>query len=97
LSSLGGRGEQRHRVLLEQVGERAQHVIGFDRGGAITLATRMPVALAAAGGWGDTSVVLPGHALVDVISGRTYAGGIVPLADLFEKYPVALLAPATEG
>jgi (1->4)-alpha-D-glucan 1-alpha-D-glucosylmutase len=82
---------------LEAFGDRAQHVIGFDRGGAITLATRMPVALAAAGGWGDTSVVLPGHALVDVISGRTYAGGIVPLADLFEKYPVALLAPATEG
>jgi (1->4)-alpha-D-glucan 1-alpha-D-glucosylmutase len=82
---------------LEALGERAQHVIGFDRGGAITLATRMPVALAAAGGWGDTRVMLSGHALVDVISGRTHAGGIVPLADLFEKYPVALLAPATEG
>jgi (1->4)-alpha-D-glucan 1-alpha-D-glucosylmutase len=82
---------------LEALGERARHAIAFDRGGAITLATRMPVTLEAQGGWGDTSVLLPGHALVDVISGRTFAGGNVPFAHLFEKYPVALLAPASEG
>ena len=82
---------------LEALGERARHAIAFDRGGAITLATRMPVTLEAQGGWGDTSVLLPGRALVDVISGRTFAGGNVPFAYLFEKYPVALLAPASEG
>jgi (1->4)-alpha-D-glucan 1-alpha-D-glucosylmutase len=81
---------------LEAMGERARHAIAFDRGGAITLATRMPVSLAAAGGWGDASIILPGHPLVDVISGRRLAGGIVPLAEVFQNYPVALLAPADE-
>ncbi|MCU1542975.1 MAG: putative sugar synthase [Microbacteriaceae bacterium] len=82
---------------LEVMGERARHAIAFDRGGAITLATRMPVTLEAEGGWGGTSVMLPGHALVDVISGRTFSGGNVPLAHVFDEYPVALLAPASEG
>jgi (1->4)-alpha-D-glucan 1-alpha-D-glucosylmutase len=81
---------------LEAMGERARHAIVFDRGGAITLATRMPVTLAAAGGWGDASVMLPGHEVVDVISGRRFAGGNVPLAEIFENFPVALLAPASE-
>ena len=35
-------------------GEAADHVLAFDRGGAITVATRLPVGLAARGGWGDT-------------------------------------------
>ena len=30
---------------------RSDHLIGFDRGGAITLATRLPVGLDASGGW----------------------------------------------
>jgi (1->4)-alpha-D-glucan 1-alpha-D-glucosylmutase len=84
-------------AALEVMGERARHAIAFDRGGAITLATRMPVTLEAEGGWGGTSVMLPGHALVDVISGRTFSGGNVPLAHVFDEYPVALLAPASEG
>ncbi len=33
------------------VGDRAGHVVAFDRGGAIAVATRLPVGLAAAGGW----------------------------------------------
>ena len=81
---------------LEALGERARHAIAFDRGGAVTLATRLPVTLAAAGGWGDTSIVLPGHELVDTITGRHFPGGNLLFADLFEKYPVALLAPAEE-
>ena len=36
------------------VGEAADHAIAFDRGGALTVATRLPVGLAARGGWGDT-------------------------------------------
>ena len=81
---------------LEAFGARAGHAVAFDRGGAVTLATRLPVTLAAAGGWGDTTVVLPGRPLVDVLTGRRYPGGIVLLSDLFEKYPVALLAPVEE-
>ncbi|GAB2449262.1 (1-_4)-alpha-D-glucan 1-alpha-D-glucosylmutase [Conyzicola lurida] len=82
---------------LEAMGEKSAHAIIFDRGGAVTIATRLPVGLAASGGWDDASVMLPGHELVDVISGRRYPGGNLPLADLLHKYPVALLAPVIEG
>jgi (1->4)-alpha-D-glucan 1-alpha-D-glucosylmutase len=81
---------------LPAIGEAARHVIAFDRGGAVTVGTRLPVALAQGDGWGDTVVVLPGHPLVDVISDRTFDGGAIPLAELLSNYPVALLAPATD-
>ena len=52
--------------------------------------------LDSAGGWGDTTVIVPGRPLIDVLTGRSYPGGNLLLADLFEKYPVALLAPVEE-
>ena len=82
---------------LEAMGERARNVVAFDRGGAITLATRFPIGLFESGGWGDTTVMLPGHELVDVFTGRRFPGGQTRLADLMNKYPVALLAPTTDG
>ena len=36
-------------------GEAAAHVLAFDRGGAVTVATRLPLGLVARGGWGDTT------------------------------------------
>ena len=78
---------------LPAIGEAAKHAVAFDRGGAVTVATRLPVHLAARGGWGDTTVILPGHRVTDVISGRSFDGNAIPLADLLSKYPVALLAP----
>ena len=75
---------------IEARGPAQQHLIGFDRGGAITLATRLPIRLAAAGGWGDTAVELPAP-YVDVLTGCRW-GGTVTVADLLASYPVALLA-----
>ncbi len=72
-------------------GPASDHLIGFDRGGMITLATRLPIGLAAAGGWRDTTVQIARPSL-DVLTGRRW-GGIVALDDLFVSYPVALLAP----
>ncbi len=46
------------------------------------------------GGWGDTTIVFAGRPVVDVITGRQLDGGTVHLADLLDRYPVALLAPA---
>src|SRR4029078_948537 len=40
-------------VPLAASGAAADHLIAFDRGGAIAFATRLPVGLAARGGWGD--------------------------------------------
>jgi len=74
-------------------GAGRRHVIGFDRGGAITLATRLPLGLSLDGGWRDTFVQLPGRPVVDLITGRHYDGGTLPMAEVLGKYPVALLVP----
>ncbi|MGW4928854.1 malto-oligosyltrehalose synthase [Agromyces sp. NPDC004153] len=73
-------------------GPAAEHLVAFDRGGAITLATRLPVGLAARGGWGDTAIEIGSAPVVDVITGVRHAGGELQLADLLDRYPVALLA-----
>jgi len=72
-------------------GTRAGHLVGFDRGGAIALATRLPVGLSATGGWGDTTVDLGEETVRDELTGREFRGR-TPLDAVFERYPVALLA-----
>jgi (1->4)-alpha-D-glucan 1-alpha-D-glucosylmutase len=74
-------------------GDARTHLVGFDSGGVVTLATRLPLGLARAGGWGDTVVRLAGRPVTDIITGREFEGGTLPLADVFERYPVALLVP----
>ncbi len=75
------------------VGEASDHVIAFDRGGALTVATRLPVRLAARGGWGDTVLLRRSGAVVDAVTGRRFEGSMLPLAGLLATYPVALLTP----
>jgi (1->4)-alpha-D-glucan 1-alpha-D-glucosylmutase len=70
-------------------GEAAHHVLAFDRGGALTVATRLPVGLAARG-WGETVLPLPSGEWADLLTGREHAGD-APLHDLLADYPVALL------
>ena len=66
----------------------AAHAVAFDRGGAIAVATRLPVGLAAAGGWGDTALDLPEGRWHDVLTGLDTDGR---LATLLAVHPVALL------
>jgi (1->4)-alpha-D-glucan 1-alpha-D-glucosylmutase len=73
-------------------GPAAEHVVGFDRGGAVTVVTRLPVGLRRRGGWGDTELALPAGHWTDVLTDRRFAGPVVRLADLLTAYPVALLA-----
>jgi (1->4)-alpha-D-glucan 1-alpha-D-glucosylmutase len=86
-------------------GPAADHVVAFDRGGAIGVATRLPVGLSLRGGWGDTYLSLPGNPSVpddsassrrftDSFTSRVYSGPRVKLSDLLDRYPVALLTPA---
>ena len=70
-------------------GAAADHALAFDRGGAITVATRLPVGLERAGGWGDTALDLGGPA-TDVMTGRRISREVA-LTDLLDHYPVALL------
>ncbi len=71
-------------------GPLAEHLICYDRGGAIALATRLPVGLAAAGGWANTTLTLGDGQYVDALTG-TQREGTVAVADVLQTYPVALL------
>ncbi len=70
-------------------GIAADHLLAFDRGGAITVTTRLPVGLAAAGGWRDTVLELDGS-YRDALTGAEFAG-VTAVGDLLVTYPVALL------
>ena len=74
---------------LSAQGSAAQHVLAFDRGGAVTVAVRLPHALARTG-WGDTALPLPDGRWRDALTGRGYTG-TVPLSDLLDVLPVTLL------
>jgi (1->4)-alpha-D-glucan 1-alpha-D-glucosylmutase len=68
------------------------HLVAFDRGGAITVATRLPVGLDRRGGWGEAQLPLPDGVYRDALSDTRHEG-CVPLSDLLARYPVALLMP----
>ena len=73
------------------VGSASDHAVAFDRGGAIAVATRLPIGLAARGGWGDTAVLLPAGTWRDEFTGQRVRGGPAALTELLSRYPVALL------
>ncbi|GLI26968.1 malto-oligosyltrehalose synthase [Agromyces rhizosphaerae] len=77
-------------------GPAAAHAIAFDRGGALAVATRLPVGLAARGDdpWAGTVLLRHSGPTVDVLTGRRFEGGVVPMGELLATYPVALLGPA---
>jgi (1->4)-alpha-D-glucan 1-alpha-D-glucosylmutase len=75
-------------------GSAAGHAVAFQRSSQlVAVATRLPVGLAAAGGWGDTVLPLPDGTddWHDVITDTPVAGTAPRLADLLARYPVALL------
>ncbi len=76
-------------------GPAARHLVAFDRGGAVTVGTRLPVALAASG-WGDTALQLPTGAWRDLLTGERLvsdAGGLAA-GTVLSRLPVALLVRA---
>ena len=71
------------------VGPAAEHVVAFDRGGALTVATRLPIGLERAGGWQGTRLDLPPGRWRDELTGAETTTGQVGC--LLAVYPVALL------
>ena len=82
---------------LEVVGQAADHAIAADRGGAIAIATRLPLRLERAGGWGDTLVMLPHGSYSDAFTGAEFEGGAVEVGAVLGRYPVALLLREEEA
>ena len=66
------------------------HVLAFDRGGAVTVTTRLPVGLQRRGGWGDAELELPTGRYRDTLTGAHHRGS-VRLAEVLDRFPVALL------
>ena len=75
---------------VRSTGQAADHVLAFDRGGVVAVATRLPVGLAAHG-WGDTELALPSGTWTDVLTGRPASAR---LQELLASYSVALLVRA---
>jgi (1->4)-alpha-D-glucan 1-alpha-D-glucosylmutase len=72
-------------------GPAAEHAVAFDRGGVIALATRLPLGLERRGGWPGTVVRPPCQELTDVLTGRSFSGSVIPIDEILNTYPVALL------
>lgn len=75
---------------LRAEGAAADHLIAYDRGGLVALATRLPLGLERSGGWGDTTLALPGGAWRDALTGRLVEGR-ARIAEVLADLPVALL------
>jgi (1->4)-alpha-D-glucan 1-alpha-D-glucosylmutase len=72
------------------------NALAFARGDAtgpavVTVATRLPVALARHGGWYEHTVALPAGTWWDALTGREVGGGSAALDDVLATLPVALL------
>jgi (1->4)-alpha-D-glucan 1-alpha-D-glucosylmutase len=78
------------------------NAVAFGRGAgdevsAVTVATRLPVALARRGGWGEHTLSLPWPGpWRDLLTGEVINGGLVALDDVLAMLPVALLVRAGE-
>jgi (1->4)-alpha-D-glucan 1-alpha-D-glucosylmutase len=73
-------------------GSADDHVVAFDRGGVVVVATRLPASLAVEG-WGDTALQLPNGAWRDLLTGERVVSDVTGIAAdrLLARLPVALL------
>ena len=78
---------------LSASGPSADHLVGFDRGGVVAIGTRLPIGLAARGGWGDTVLTLATGTWRNVLYGKDSptSTGSVPVDAMLRDYPVAIL------
>ncbi len=73
---------------LAVTGAGADHVLAFDRGGAVAVVTRLPLGLERAGGWRDTELHLPPGEWRDLMTGGPASSAV---GSLLGDLPVALL------
>jgi (1->4)-alpha-D-glucan 1-alpha-D-glucosylmutase len=81
---------------LSAAGAHPAHVLAFSRGGgAVTVVPRLVLGLG--GDWGDTSLRLPAGRWRDVLTDDGWEGGVVSVAALLARFPVALLEREAEA
>ncbi len=77
---------------LEVDGTASRHVLAFVRGSRVaTVVPRLPMGLAALGGWRGSTVALPRGRWRNALTGARVSGGRVELRTLLGRFPVALL------
>ena len=88
-------GEEARYRPLEAAGRHAAHVVAFARSDeVVTVVPRLTMRLG--DGWGDTTLELPRGRWRDELSGRVHdASAPLPVAELLEAVPVALLTRAS--
>ncbi len=69
-------------------GEKAIHVIAFQRGDVVCVAPRLTLSLR--GNWGETSLVLPEGEWHNVFTGDIAGAGPIALSEILKRFPVAL-------
>jgi (1->4)-alpha-D-glucan 1-alpha-D-glucosylmutase len=80
-------------MALRAEGPAADHVVAFSRGELVaTVVPRLTRRLDAAGGWRDTTVILPKGRWTNRLTGDPVRGGEIPVGGLLSRFPVALLA-----
>jgi (1->4)-alpha-D-glucan 1-alpha-D-glucosylmutase len=76
---------------LPAAGRKAGHAVAFTRtGGLVTVVPRLVAGLD--GDWDGTSVTLPDGTWTDVLTGAEVSGGDAAVAELLDRFPVAVLA-----
>jgi len=82
--------ESSYRPLVAR-GEKSAHVVAFARGErAITVVPRLVLKLG--GSWGDSTVELPPGLWHHAFTEEIFNGGELRIANLFKRFPVALLS-----
>ena len=77
-------------------GKRSVHVVAFARGdSAITIAPRL--ILKTGGRWADTTVELPPGQWRHEFTGETFDGGVIRVASVLKRFPVALVSREDQG
>lgn len=77
-------------------GPAKDHAFAFDRGGAVTVVTRLPMGLERNGGGQDTVLKIADGKYRNEITGAQFtSNGEVPLAEVLQDSPVALLRRLT--
>ncbi|MGI8627523.1 MAG: hypothetical protein ACR2J5_13300 [Geodermatophilaceae bacterium] len=71
-------------------GTKAEHAVGFTRGGCVAVVTSRLV-LGLKSEWDDTVFALPAGSWIDMLTGRVWTGGAVDVGELLAAFPVALL------
>jgi (1->4)-alpha-D-glucan 1-alpha-D-glucosylmutase len=83
-------GPSGHYQPLAVTGPAQDHVLAFARGGgAVTVVPRLMLRLE---GWDDTRVAVPDGDWRDELTGEPVAGGSRRVADLLDRFPIALLS-----